>query len=342
MKLSAREIDGFLSNPGNTAGALIYGLDGGMVRQRVAALTLAYLGKSADALAQMECTAEQVKDDPSLLADELAAYSLMAPKRVILLRDADDSLLLAIQAALSGRAASNVLIAYAVDSLAGSKLRNFAERASDFAALPCYKDEGASLESVIRDALKGYGMRAEPPVIRFLATQLNGDRQIVLNELEKLSLYMGDEAEIVSMDDAVAAIGENNERSMDDLAFAVASGDMVSLCRLSDRLLDEGNVGLLMVRAVMRHLQKLNQLAMRPAHQSLDAAIESMQPPVFFKAKPMLKAHAQRWTATACTQALAKLQMLELDSKRYADQSHARLAQGFMAVAALGGAKRAA
>ena len=342
MKLSAREIDGFLSKPGNTAGALIYGLDGGMVRQRVAALTLAYLGKSADALAQMECTAEQVKDDPTLLADELAAYSLMAPKRVILLRDADDSLLTAIQDALAGRAASNMLIAYAVDSLAGSKLRNFAERASDFAALPCYKDEGAGLESVIRDALKGYGLRAEPPVIRFLSQQLNGDRQIVLNELEKLSLYIGEEAEMVSMDDAIAAIGENNDRSLDDLAFAVASGDVVSLCRLSDRLLDEGNVGLLLVRAVMRHLQKLNQLAMRPAGQSLEAAVEAMQPPVFFKAKPALIAHAKRWTAPACAEGLARLQMLELDSKRYADQSHARLAHGLMAVAALGGASRRA
>ena len=273
------------------------------------------------------------------LADELAAYSLMAPKRVITLRDADDSLLPAIQNALEGRAASNVLIAYAVDSLAGSKLRNFAERAGDFAALPCYKDEGAGLESVIRDSLKGYGLRAEPPVIRFLSQQLNGDRQIVLNELEKLSLYMGDEAELVSMDDAIAAIGENNDRSMDDLAFAVAAGDIVTLCRLSDRLLDEGNVGLLLVRSVMRHLQKLNQLAARPAGQSLDAAIETMQPPVFFKAKPLLKAHAQRWTAPACIEALAQLQMLELDSKRYADQSHARLAHGLMAVAALGGSK---
>ncbi|OYW14266.1 MAG: DNA polymerase III subunit delta [Rhodospirillales bacterium 12-54-5] len=336
MKLTARDIDGFVAQPGKSAGALIYGLDGGMVRQRVTALSASYLGKNADPMAMVELTAEQVKEDPALLADELAAFSLMAPKRVILLRDAEDSIVDAVRDALAGRAASNSLIAYAVDSMAGSKLRAFAESAADFAALPCYKDEGAGLETVIRDALKGYGLRAEPEVIRFLSAQLSGDRQIILNELEKLSLYIGDEAEQVTMDDAHAAIAENNDRGFDDLAHAVAAGNIVGLCRLSDRLLDEGNVGLLLVRAVMRHIRTLQQIANRPAGQSIDAALETMRPPVFFKVKPLLKSHAARWDAQACAQALAKLQILELDSKRYHEQSHARLAHGLMDVAGLG------
>lgn len=333
MKLSAREIDGFLRHPGKSTGALIYGLDAGLVRQRVAALTHAYLGSAPDPLAQMELSAEQVKEDPALLADELAAFSLMAPKRAILLRDADDTLLEAITSALSQRASDNYLIAYTVDSLAGSKLRAFAERAPGFAALPCYKDEGAGLESLIRETLKAYGLRAEAEVIRFLSGQLGGDRQVILNELERLSLYVGDEAEIITLEQAEMVVGENNDRSLDDLACAVAGGDVVGLCRLSDRLLDEGNVGLLLVRAVMRYLQRLQQIACRPADQSVDMAIEGLRPPVFFKVKPMLKAHAQRWDMASCDLALARLQQLELDSKRYADQSHARMAQGLMAVA---------
>lgn len=337
MKLGARDIDGFLRSPGKSAGALIYGLDGGMVRQRVHALAEAYLGKSHDPMAIVELSLEQLKEDPSRLADELAAFSLMASERVILLRDAEDSILDAVRDGLEARAPSNRLIAYAVDAMGGSKLRSFAESAPDFAALPCYKDEGAGLENIIRETLRGYGLRAEQDVIRFLAEQLNGDRQIILNELEKLSLYLGDEAEQVALEDALAVIVENNDRGMDDLAYAVASGNVVTLCRLSDRLLDEGNVGLLLVRAVMRHLRTLQHIALRAPGQSIDGAIEAMRPPVFFKTKPLLKAHAARWDAQACNLALAKLQILELDSKRHYEQSHARLAHGLMEVAALGG-----
>jgi DNA polymerase-3 subunit delta len=202
--------------------------------------------------------------------------------------------------------------------------------------VPCYKDEGAGLETIIRDTLRGYGLRANAEVIRFLAAQLNGDRQIILNELEKLSLYLGDETEEVTLDDAIAAIGENNDKSLDDLAHAVAAGDVVALCRLTDRLLAEGQVGFLLVRAVMRYLGRLRELASaKEAGQSLDMAIESLRPPVFFKAKPMLKSHAPRWTVASITEALARLQVLELDSKRFHDQAEARLAHGFMGVAAL-------
>ena len=172
---------------------------------------------------------------------------------------------------------------------------------------------------------------------------LSGDRQIIVNELEKLSLYVGDEAEEITIDDAAAAIGENNDQSFDALASAVAGGDMVTLCRLSDRLLMEGNPGLLITRALARHFQRLETIALKRAEgMSIDAAIEGLRPPVFFKAKPQLKAHAQRWSAPALATALARLQLLELDSKRYGDESLSRMAQGLMEVAGLGGVVRRA
>ena len=343
MKLGARDIEPFLKQPGKAAGALIYGQDGGLVRQRVAMLTDRFLGPHADPTATSELTSDQIKDDPARLSDELSAFSLMSPSRVILVRDADDDVLEALKDALTRRAPSNYVILYATDSLAGSKLRALAEHSGELAAVPCYKDEGAGLETIIRDTLRGYGLRASSEVTRFLATQLNGDRQIILNELEKLSLYLGDEVEEVSLDDALAAIGENNDKSLDDLAHAVAAGDIPGLCRLSDRLLAEGQIGFLLVRGVMRYLARLRELAYATEQgQSLDSAIEALRPPVFFKAKPQLKSHAPRWTAERVTEALARLQMLELDSKRFHDQAEARLAHGFMQVALLAPARRAA
>lgn len=343
MKLGARDIEPFLKKPGKAAGALIYGQDGGLVRQRVAQLTDSFLGANADPTATSEFTMEQLNDDPARLSDELSAFSLMSPSRVILVRDADDDVVEMLEEALTRRASSNYVILYATDSLAGSKLRALAERSPELGAVACYKDEGAGLESLIRDTLRGYGLRANTEVTRFLAQQLNGDRQIILNELEKLSLYLGDEVEEVSLDDALAAIGENNDKSFDDLAHAVAAADPVGICRLSDRLLAEGQIGFLLVRAVMRYLTRLREIAAAMEQgQSADAAIEALRPPVFFKAKPMLKSHAPRWNVERCNEALARLQLLELDSKRFHDQAEARLAHGFLQVAQLASTRRAA
>ena len=337
MKLSTREIDGYIRSPHRTGAALIYGTDAGQVRQRATVLAESWLGKNADPMARIEFSAEQLKEDPAILSDELAAMSLMAPRRVILVREAEDTNLAAIEEAVSHRAPENFLILYVTESLAGgSKLRLWAEKSSDVAAIACYKDEGSGLEQFIRDSLRGYGLRASSEVTRLLAHQLSGDRQIILNELEKLSLYVGDEAEEVSLEDVLATVGENNDRSFDELNHAVAMGDRVALCRLSDRLLMEGNPGLLITRSLARHFSKLEAIALKCAEgMSIDMAIEGMRPPVFFKAKPQLKAHAGRWSAEACATALAQLQLLELDSKRYSDESLTRVAHGLMVIAGL-------
>lgn len=335
MKLSAREIDGFLRAPQRMGAALLYGTDAGQVRQRAASLAESWLGKHADAMARVEFSAEQLAEDGALLADELAAMSLMAPRRVVLVSGAGAAVVPGLEAALACRAPENFLIVYVTESLAATdKLRLWAEKSSEVAAIACYKDEGSGLEQFIRDTLRGYGLRAGTEATRLLASQLSGDRQIILNEIEKLSLYVGDEVEEVSLDDVLASVGENNDKSFDELNYAVASGDRVALCRLSDRLLMEGHHGLLLVRSVMRYLGRLEALAIRrEAGMSLDAAIEGLRPPVFFKAKPLLKAHATRWSTSACATALAKLQGLELDSKRYGEASLTRIAHGLMEVA---------
>ncbi len=337
MKLSARDSDGFIRAPGKAGAALFYGTDAGQVRQRAAALAESWLGKNADQMARVEFSVEQLKEDGARLSDELAAMSLMCPKRVVMVREAEAAILPAIEGALAHRAPENFLILYVTESLgATDKLRLWAEKSPHVGAIACYKDEGTGLEQFIRDSLKGYGLRASNEVVKFLATQLSGDRQIILNELEKLSLYVGDEAEEISLEDVLISVGENNDKSFDELNNAVASGDMVALCRLSDRLLMEGNHGLLLVRSVMRTIVRLESIALKRAEgMNLDMAIESLRPPVFFKAKPQLKAQAQRWSADACATALAKLQLLELDAKRYGNESLTRMAHGLMEVAML-------
>lgn len=345
MKLAAKDIEGLLRAPLKVGAVLVHGADAGQVRQRAAQFADHWLGKGGDPMAKREFSPEEIKEDPALLADELASMSLMSPRRVIQLREVDDPHLSAIEPALAGRAPDNFLVLYTTESLpATSKLRLWAERSPDVAAIALYKDEGAGLEQFIAESLRGYGLRPPTEALRYLASQLSGDRQIILNELEKLSLYLGDEAEGFSLEDAAAVIGENNDQSFDALNIAVAGGDMVSLCRLSDKLLLEGNPGLLLVRSLMRYFNRLEIIALKRAEgQSIDTVIEGLRPPVFFKAKPALKAHAQKWTPEACATALARLQMLELDSKRHSDESLTRMAQGFMEIAQLvQHAKRAA
>lgn len=342
MKISPREIDGYIKHPQKTSAALIYGSDAGQVRQRTQLLTQSWQGKDEDPMARVEMTPDQLKDDPARLADELASMSLMGGKRVVVVREATDGILPIVQDALGLRSSDNFLILQVTEGMGkDSKLRQWAEKMPDIACIAIYKDEGAQLDGFLRDTLKGFGLRASSDVVSYLHMQLQGDRQIMLNELEKLSLYVGDEAEHVTIEDAMAVIGENNDKSLEDLAKAIAGGDMIALCRLTDRLLAEGHAGVVLVRSVMRYFDSLERLAAyRREGMTIEAAIEKMFGRIAFKIIPAMKPHAMRWGSNRIADALAVLQKLELDSKRHSDQSRMRLASGFMEIASFASATK--
>ncbi len=344
MKLAARDIDAFIKYPHKHAGALIYGLDEGQVRVRVRELTEHWMGKDAEAINRVEFSADHIADDPARLSDELSAFSLLGGKRVVAIRDGGDSLVPLLEDALSRRAHDNFLIVYTHDALSGaSKLRAFFERCSELAAVACYKDEGANLSALIRDTLRGYGLKLNSDVLEYLATRLQGDRQVVLAELEKISLYLGDEAEEVSMETALLLTADSREMSLDELSFAVAGGQTATLCRMIDTLTLEGVAPVQIIRSVMRYMLKLDQLAQARANgASLDVAIEQMRPPVFFKHKPILRQHAARWSHARLEDALMQLHHLEYLTKQEHRLGRVLLADALMRLAAPAASKKAA
>jgi DNA polymerase-3 subunit delta len=337
MKIAVKEADAYLHHPHKTGGALLYGVDSGQIRQRTEQLMQGWQGKNPDPMARIELTPEQLKEDPARLADELAAMSLMGGKRVILIREPDDSLVSMCETALALRAPDNFLLLSVSEGLGNSsKLRQWAEKSTEIGCVAFYKDEGAGLAQFLRDTLRGYGLKANSEVINYLAVQLAGDRQIIVNEIEKLSLYLGEDATEVTLDDAVATVGEQNDQSHEELARAIAGVEFAAVCRLTDRLLAEGQPGLVLIRAVMRYFDTLFKVAqLRSEGMTIDAAIMQLFPKIHFKILPAMRPHAMRWSGSKIIDALAMLQRLELESKRHHDQSRIRLTQGFMAIAAL-------
>src|SRR6185437_10575688 len=109
--------------------------------------------------------------------------------------------------------------------------------------------------------------------VQFLAQNLGGDRLLTRSELEKLSLYAGDGG-CVELDDARAAIADTAALALDDAVLAAADGDAASLDRALGRVFQEGESPVSVVRAALRHLQRLHGLVARVAGGvSVDEAI---------------------------------------------------------------------
>jgi DNA polymerase-3 subunit delta len=238
-------------------------------------------------------------------------------------RGAGNDLAPAFQHLLDHPLGDSLVVVEAGELAPASALRKLFETAGNAAAIPCYRDEGAGLEEVIRATLAGHGLTATPGALAFLAARLGGDRMLTRGEIDKLALYVGDAHEVTD-DDAMACVGDTAAITLDDLADAVAGGDHAAAARALARLRLDGVAPVAILRALQRHFQHLHlALATIAAGAGAEHAVAGLRPPVFFKRRPAFLAQLRRWPAATAAGALDLLLEAEIDCKTTGLPAHA-------------------
>lgn len=314
MKLSGAKIEAFVKSPDAAVFAvLIYGPDSGLVSQRAEKLSKHVVEDLHDPFRVVDISMERLKDDPALLSDEMAAISFGGGKRLIRIRaEGGAGLAPAFKAAFTTatkHTAQDVCVVVTAGDLAAtSALRQLFEQGDGIVALPCYVDDARSLTPVIREAIAQHGLRTEQGVVEYLATFCQGDRLMVLKEIEKLALYAG-ESKQVSLSDAAACVGESTESSLEDISNAVLLGQLAPLTQHYEKALHQGIVPIAIIRTLARGLARIAMLMeLMEQGQSAESAVQSLRPPVFFKQVSLVTAQARRW------------EMLGLDKLRRAQE----------------------
>lgn len=322
MKIQPARADGFARKPDAAVRAvLLYGPDSGLVRERAEALIKAVAGALDDPFRTREISAGELKDDPALLSDEANAMSLMGGRRAVRLRNALDSHAKLFEELLDEEVKADSLVVVEAGLLSpASKLRSLFEDHPKGAAIACYLDDESTLADVIRDSLRQAKLEVAPDALEFLVGRLGGDRMLTRRELEKLAIYCtplnGEGSGKVTLADAEACVGDSSEQGVDDIAMAVARGDIAELDRTYERVTREGTHAIAILRAVSRHFERLHFVAGKMAEgANADGAIKALRPPLFFKAVTPFKMALRQWPATNIGRALELLLKAEMDCK---------------------------
>lgn len=317
MKVALREADRFCQAPPAAIRAvLLYGPDGGLVRERAARLA-ASVAPPDDPFRIAELTAADLKEDPARLNDEAAAIAFGGGRRVIRIRDVGDTQAKLFEGFLADPPGDALIVVEAGD-LGPRGLRKAFEGAEAGAAVACYRDEGDALRQLVQQHLAGANLTAEPAALAYLLANLGGDRQLTRRELDKLVLYVGPKGGgRVTLADAAAMVGDSAERTLDDLSNAVAGGDVAALLRDLGRATAEGVSPISILRAVARHMQRLHLLrgVMAQGVAAADA-VKRLRPPVFWKEAAPLARQAEAWQSDRLAWALARLLEAEAACKR--------------------------
>jgi DNA polymerase-3 subunit delta len=248
-------------------------------------------------------------NDPASFWDEIGAQSLMGGDRVVFIKSATDKITELLKKYFSKPDPYNKLIIIAASLDAKSSLRLLFEKHPQAVAIPCYFDDEKDITTYVLRTIQDNGFRMERDVAAWLASVLaNGGRLKTQSELSKLMIYMGTEREI-GWAHAQAVCGEGIEQNSDHLIDAVATGNVTQALRSCDAVLLQGNMEVAVVRAMAYHFKRLlrMQLMMSEEGKSVDMAMKSIYPPVFFKQVPSVKTQLGRWSVVSLMKALEKI-----------------------------------
>lgn len=336
MKLPAARIAGFLKSPDpGMRAVLVYGPDGGLVKERAERIARAVCADLGDAFRVVELDADAVARDPARLNDEAASLSLIGGRRLIRIHDAGDAAGPIFDRFFKDPPPGDAFIVVASGDLAPrSTLRRAFEAAKTAAAIPCYLDGPREIGELAREIFAAHKIAARPEAMQYLLSHLGGDRGVSRQELEKLALYVGDGG-TVDETAALDAVGDSAELTVDEAVFAAAEGDTAQLERALNRAFGEGAQAVSLIRAELRHFQRLHLAGARQAAGKSEDEALRFRPPLFFKLIERFKRQLRLWpppraaaAMTALNEAEARMKTTGLPAETICREALLRIARG--------------
>jgi DNA polymerase-3 subunit delta len=315
LKIPPKDIDKFILNvPKSTKAVLLYGPDNGLVRMRMDLL------RKARNLIQ-KFNYDQIKNNPIILLDHLSSQSLF-------LKDSSKEKMISIECngagftescrdLLKGKTYQGLLVFYAGDLGTDSALRKFFESNNNVAAVACYRDDAVSITVLIQQIFKKKQINIERSAIQLLVNSITtGDRMLIINEIEKICLFLGDKKSVVE-EDLQGYLDSQGEVTLDKLCYKISLKEQQDLESLLIKLQNSGYNLVSIIRVIIRHFYRLYQVKHLITQGKTDQqAMSSLFPPVFFKQVNDFNRSLRLWDDKQLLTRLNDLTELEMLAKK--------------------------
>jgi DNA polymerase-3 subunit delta len=325
VKVTGARQTRFLNQPPHDLiGALLFGPDRGLVKDRAAALIKTLAPDVDPAFGVTILTADDLAADPARLMDELSAMSLLGGTRLVRLRLDHERSGAAIAKILKTvdtdpSKVESKLVIEAGDLTPRSAVRKASEAAKHIAAIGCYPAGLRDRRRMVEETLKDLGIGVSPDALDLWVPLLEGDHALARGEVEKMALYKGygrEPGAQVTLDDVRALAAGAQGASIEPIIQDAMSGRMDSLDARFRRAVESKISPVAIHFSLQRHVLRLCEAAAKmESGESALSATRSLRPPVFRMAEDSFVATLNRWTPRALRSALSQCQTVERQLK---------------------------
>ena len=233
---------------------------------------------------------DQLLKDEALLENEIKNISLFEKNKIFFIENVNDKILELIQKfenILSDR--KIFLFSDVLDKK--SKLRNYTEKSKKFACVACYEDNEISIRKLINSKLNGFS-GLSPYNINLIIEHTNLDRAKLNNELNKIISCFPNKNILTEKLEVLLNVKENTDfNKLNDEAFL---GNKINTNKLLAQTGMDNEKNIFYLNIINLRLEKLMQIN-NYNKSTIEEAINSLKPPVFWKDKPNLTNQAKKW-----------------------------------------------
>ena len=251
-----------------------------------------------------------------IFLSEIKNVSLFSNERIIIISRVTNKITDFINHLITSPLDNTLIIILSENLDKKSKLRQLFEKNKELICVPFYEDDERSLIKIANDFLLKEKFRISNESINLLVQRAQGDRKNLKNELSKLKFLQLSKKNINIEDiSRLSNLADNYS------VFQLTDNYLAKNSKKVSNILNENNFSyedcILIIRTLLNRSKRLLKLiTLYEANGSVDMAISSFKPPIFWKEKEVVKKQINSWSIGEIKKIIYRISDLEILIKK--------------------------
>jgi len=264
---------------------------------------------------------KEILDNENNFIENILSKSLFEKEKFIVIKRTTDKILKVIET-LHLKNLENTTIILNSDNLEKkSKLRSLYEKDKKLVCIPFYPDNDQTLSKLAYNFLSSKKISLSPSNINLIVSKCSGDRQTLINELQKIE-YFGKNGKKINSENISKLINLTENHSISELIDNCLSQNKKKIISILNKNNFSNEDCIMITRSFIIKVKKLLLLSNTfETNKNIDLTISSAKPPIFWKEKEITKQQIQKWKPKNIKKLIYALSETELQIKKNINNS---------------------
>ena len=197
-----------------------------------------------------------------------------------------------------------------------SKLRSKFEKEKNLVCIPFYRDDIRTLRQITNSFFLKNKISLSQEIVNLIVERSRGDRINLMNELEKISLFMLNKKKI-NIEDVIKLTNLAENYSVSELADNCLLKNLNKVNKIFNENVFSVDDCILIIRTLLIKSKRILELKkVQNTNKNIEEIISNYRPPIFWKDKEIVKNQINKWELDDAEKMIYKINKTELEVKQ--------------------------